>query len=513
MRFRESSAVFDSINVGAAPRVALREYTVYYLKSSCISKKVVEKELELESCIFIMADGARADVFEELLKRGDLTNISKYIIEKGTFTNAVSVFPSTTGPAYAPFLLGRFPGRCNLPGIRWFDRRLYSKRFFSPYRFRSYVGLESFLMNRDISKDAQTLFEVFPRAVNIVSELSRGAGFRGDKTRFSRAYYKIKGHFNHRWDEVDIASRRVFLQSLKSYPQFSYVVFLGIDTYSHLTHPFHGKVVDSYLRIDESVGLIGKTLEDIGKLDKTLLIIASDHGLSQTHSHFDSVEFMNLLGFKTFYYPKIFKHYRDADAANMISGNAMTHLYLKSPEGWGRRSTFEELNGLVSALLDRHEIDIVAGLDEKGRARIRSERGEALAWLDESDYIRYERIYGDPFGYNGLPKKMDRDESLRYSFYTQYPDALLQIIQIFESPRSGDLVVSAKPGFDLRAKHENPEHCSSHGALFREQILVPLGINVKIKKDFVRTVDLYPTILHLLGKPIPRNIDGVSLVS
>jgi arylsulfatase A-like enzyme len=74
-------------------------------------------------------------------------------------------------------------------------------------------------------------------------------------------------------------------------------------------------------------------------------------------------------------------------------------------------------------------------------------------------------------------------------------------------------VVSAKPGFDLRAKHENPEHCSSHGALFREQILVPMGINVKIKKDFVRTVDLYPTILHLLGKPIPRNIDGVSLVS
>ena len=467
----------------------------------------------MESCIFILADGARADVFEELLKRGDLTNISKYIVEKGTFTNAVSVFPSTTGPAYAPFLLGRFPGRSNLPGIRWFDRKLYAKKFFSLYRFRSYVGLESFLMNRDISADAQTLFEIFPGAINIVSELSRGAGFRGDKTRFSRAYYKIKGHFDHHWDEVDIASRRVFLQSLKSYPQFAYVVFLGIDTYSHLTHPFHRKVIDSYLRLDESVGFIGKALEDMGKLDKTLLMIASDHGLSQTHSHFDSVEFMNRLGFKTFYYPKIFKHYRNADAANMISGNAMTHLYIKSPEGWERRTAFEELSGLVGALLERHEVDIVAGLDENGRARIKSERGEALAWLDESGYIRYEKIYGDPFGYNGLPAKMDRVESLMFSFYTQYPDALLQIIQLLESPRSGDLVISAKPGFDLRAKHENPEHCSSHGALFREQILVPLGISVKIKKEFVRTVDLYPTILHLLGKQIPRDIDGVSLVS
>jgi type I phosphodiesterase/nucleotide pyrophosphatase len=467
----------------------------------------------LKSCIFILADGARADVFEELLKRGDLPNISKYIIEKGAFTNAVSVFPSTTGPAYAPFLIGRFPGRCNLPGIRWFDRKLYAKEFFSLYRFRSYVGPESFLMNRDISKDAQTLFEIFPRTINIVNELSRGAGLKGDKTRFLRAYYKIKGHFNNRWDEIDIASRRILLDSLRNCPQFAYVVFLGIDTYSHLTHPFHHKVIDSYLRIDESVGILGKTLEDMGRLDETLLVITSDHGLTPTHSHFDSVEFMNRLGFKTFYYPKIFKHYRNADAANMISGNAMTHLYVKSPEGWERRSTFEELTGLVSSLLERPEVDIVAGLDERRRVRIKSERGEALTWLDESGCIRYENVYGDPFGYNGLPEKMDRDEALRYSFYTKYPDALLQTLQILQSPRSGDLVVSANQGFDLRAKHENPEHCSSHGALFREQILVPLGINVKIKKEFVRTVDLYPTILRLLGKPIPKDIDGVSLVN
>ena len=77
---------------------------------------------EFKSCIFIMADGARADVFQELLGRGDLPNVSKYIVEKGTFRNAVSVFPSTTGPAYAPFIMGRFPGRC--PVVR---RRAYRK--------------------------------------------------------------------------------------------------------------------------------------------------------------------------------------------------------------------------------------------------------------------------------------------------------------------------------------------------------------------------------------------------
>ncbi|HXG30689.1 MAG TPA: alkaline phosphatase family protein [Thermodesulfobacteriota bacterium] len=465
-----------------------------------------------KSCIFIMADGARADVFQHLLQRGDLPNISKYIVEKGSYKNAVSVFPSTTGPAYAPFLMGKFPGRCNLPGIRWFDREVYAKRTFSLYRSRSYVGIEGFLMNWDISKDMPTLFEIFPRSVSILNELSRGAGFRGDKTRFARIYYKVKSHFTNRCDEVDIAARNILLNSLREDPIFTFVVFLGIDTYSHINHPFHTKVIESYLRIDEAVGLLGRVLERERKLDETLLIIVSDHGLTQTHSHFDSLEFMNRLGLKTFYYPNIFRYYRDADAANMVSGNAMTHIYLKSPEGWGRRSTFEELSHIIDRLLQRPEVDIVAGLDEGGRVRIKSERGEALTWLENGKHIRYERVYGDPFGYNGIPDKMDREEALKYSFYTDYPDALLQLIQILESPRSGDIVVSAKQGFDLRARHEKPEHRSSHGALFREHILVPLCISTRINKELVRTVDIYPTILRLLDRPIPDGVDGVSLV-
>jgi hypothetical protein len=221
---------------------------------------------------------------------------------------------------------------------------------------------------------------------------------------------------------------------------------------------------------------------------------------------------MNRLGLKTFYYPNIFRYYRDADAANMVSGNAMTHIYLKSPEGWGRRSTFEELSHIIDRLLQRPEVDIVAGLDEGGRVRIKSERGEALTWLENGKHIRYERVYGDPFGYNGIPDRMDREEALKYSFYTDYPDALLQLIQILESPRSGDIVVSAKQGFDLRARHEKPEHRSSHGALFREHILVPLCISTRINKELVRTVDIYPTILRLLDRPIPDGVDGVSLV-
>jgi hypothetical protein len=207
----------------------------------------------------------------------------------------------------------------------------------------------------------------------------------------------------------------------------------------------------------------------------------------------------------------VFRHFTDADAACLISGNAMANIYVKSPDGWGRKSTFEELHGLVERFLERDEVDIVAGLDERGRARIRSERGEAAAWIDGEGFINYERLSDDPFGYNGLPGRMSAEEALDLSIDTRYPDALLQIIQLLEAPRTGDLVLSANPGYDLRAKHESPEHRSSHGALFREHMLVPVAISAAVGKEHMRTVDIYPTILSLMGKPLPDNIDGADL--
>ena len=79
-------------------------------------------EALVERTIVLLADGARADVIDELATQGKLPNISAHIIEPGAKLDAVTVFPSTTGPAYFPFLTGCTPGACNVPGIRWFDK-------------------------------------------------------------------------------------------------------------------------------------------------------------------------------------------------------------------------------------------------------------------------------------------------------------------------------------------------------------------------------------------------------
>lgn len=458
-----------------------------------------------------MADGARPDVFGQLLDKGDLPNISKYVVDKGTYTNGITVFPSTTGPAYTPYILGKFPGRCNFPGIRWFDKKEFSKTFFSFKRFRSYIGYETYFMNHDVSKDHKTIFEIIPQSLSILNEISRGITPGGDKTKYSKIYYKLKSHFTEKTNEVDQVSRRIILDHSNHLPEFSFVVFLGIDNYSHLTHPFHKHVIDSYRIIDKTVGEIATALWENSMLDETLFLIVSDHGLTQTHSHFDLLEYMNKSGFKTLYYPYVFRNLFNATAANMVSGNSMSNLYFKGGSGWNGFNP-GDIHDFIDKLIARPEIDILLARQQENRIKVMSKRGSAQTWIDSYNKIHYEVIDNDPFGYEALPMIMSSYDALKYSYETDYPDALVQINQLFESPRAGDIVVSASLGYDLRAKHENPEHSSSHGSLHRDHMLVPIAINANIRSEYIRTVDLFPTVLELLGYDIPKSLDGKSLL-
>ena len=105
---------------------------------------------------------------------------------------------------------------------------------------------------------------------------------------------------------------------------------------------------------------------------------------------------------------------------------------------------------------------------------------------------------------------MSFQESLERSFETGHPDALAQIAQLWRSRRSGDLVVSAMPGWDLRERYEHPEHLSSHGALHAGHMLVPFAASAPLTEGPMRTADVFATVLDHLGREAPAGIDGVS---
>src|SRR5262245_10430082 len=388
-------------------------------------------------CLLLLVDGSRSDVFRELCEGGELPHCDRFFRQGGRFSDAVSVFPSTTGPAYLPFLTGCYPGTCDVPGIRWFDKKAYGLGSPRSKRYRRYVGFESFLMNRDLKSDKRTLFQFFQHPVNIFSPINRGTTSRANKTTHSRIWYWYYAHLTDRWSMVDEAAATKLLKALEEETDFAFVVFPAVDEFSHLAYPRHEKTIEAYLKVDAAVGRIVQKLKDKGWLEETLVVLVSDHGLSATQMHFGVGSVWEERGIRTFYYPKIMKW--DFEAASMVSGNGMIHLYFKDPRepasrGWVGRTPFELLEEdrgeLLEALLDQPAVDILAGQSADGSIVAMSRRGRAKI-QSRDGFLHYEVKGGDPFGYGPLPPSMSDREALQWTSASEYPDALVQLTQIF----------------------------------------------------------------------------------
>jgi hypothetical protein len=136
-------------------------------------------------------------------------------------------------------------------------------------------------------------------------------------------------------------------------------------------------------------------------------------------------------------------------------------------------------------------------------------RGSATAW-EEKDRFFYRRNDGDPLGVGRDLHCLTGDESHDAMAETDYPDGLVQIVRLALAPRSGEIILSAARDWDFRARHEPIPHVSSHGALHREHMLVPLLVNAPVSRTPRRTVDVMPSALAALGKTIPPGLDGAS---
>jgi hypothetical protein len=89
---------------------------------------------------------------------------------------------------------------------------------------------------------------------------------------------------------------------------------------------------------------------------------------------------------------------------------------------------------------------------------------------------------------------------------------MAQIATIAMSSRSGEIILSAARGWDYRSKYEPIPHVSSHGALHREHMLVPLLTSRRYAGTPRRTTDVMPSALEALGREIPRGLDGASFI-
>lgn len=424
---------------------------------------------------------------------------------EGSLQTLSSVFPSVTGPAYAPFLVGMHPGSVGLPGLRWYDRSRGAARW--PPHARSYVGAEMLCVDGDMSGTAHTMFELAESSIGALSVIGRGlrrrdrigrgaifaartaiTHFRGDV----RGWLDIDRHIG---DEV---VRRVHLHR----PEYVFAAFTGIDKTSHASGAAAPEVLEAMRIVDDVAGRIRADAEHSGRWRTMQLWVVSDHGHSPVSRHDDLAAAIAAMGHRTLAHPWVFT--LDPDVAVMVSGNAMAHVYVDLSlrtrafwpllaGGWGE---------LASALLERESVDLLLLPLSASACEVRSRvRGRALLeWRDA--LYSYRPITGDPLG-TGELDGLTADESYSATINGDYPDALVQIARLVECDRSGDIILSASRQWDFRARHEPIRHVSAHGALHREHMLVPLLTNRPLARTPRRTVDLMPSACDTLGIPAP----------
>jgi hypothetical protein len=463
--------------------------------------------------IILVADGARADAFDAGLAAGTLPALGR-LRDEGGMHAVTTVFPSVTGPAYAPFLTGRFPGPIGLPGLRWYDRA--RTRCRRPPYCRSYLSSEMRHMDGDLDAHVPTLFELSPSRFHAMSMIGRGAARREQLGRGLRLLLRIarthwKGDVGG-WLEIDRVIGRTAAHRIRTRrPALSFIALLGLDKTSHATGHASPDAHGAIRTLDAVVAELRHDAERNGQWEKTHLWIVSDHGHSAVHAHDDLAIALRNDGHRVIAHPWIYA--RRPDAAVMVSGNAMAHIYLelahRARPWWpALRARWEPL---VESLLRRPSVDVVLLPESPTRCEVRA-RGRGAAVVErDGDRYSYRPLSGDPLAL-GEQHALTAAQAHDVTLATDYPDSLVQIAHLAGSARAGEIILSAARGWDFRARYEPIPHVSTHGALHREHMLVPLLTNHPVSRPPRRTVDVMPSALRALGLAVPAGLDGVSFV-
>jgi predicted AlkP superfamily pyrophosphatase or phosphodiesterase len=448
------------------------------------------------SSVILVADGLTPGLLDAAMRAGEVPALAA-LADDGVHHVLTTVFPSVTGVAYIPMLTGVHPADAGVPGLRWYDRSHRLPAILG--HSRSYVGTQIRSINDDLSPTVATAFErAAGAALGMEAVVTRGLPAHRQLDRgVIHAARVIHAHVTgdaDRWLALEEELAATLVRRIREErPRFVFAAFTGGDKAAHRGGEHAPGMMRSLKLVDRVVQAIREDAERDGRWSKMQLWVVSDHGHSEVHSHLDLAAELRDKGARVRSHPWTFPD--QSQAAVMVSGNSMAHVYLglddrtRQPwsalqQRWRAETEWLWTHPAVDLLAAQTSPKIVAVWKQGQRGEIsRTARG-----------FSYRHVDGDPLGIDAFEDLCDEAVHDR-SLATDYPDSVAQLAHLVVAPRSGDLVISATPGWDLRRQYEPIDHVSSHGALHAAHMLVPLVGNRRIKERPRRTMDLHQFVL------------------
>jgi hypothetical protein len=469
-------------------------------------------------------------------------NISQYFLTGGAFTACgVSVWPSSSIPAHTGIVTGCYPRRTGVMGQRQFDTE---RR-----RYTSYIGLGILAHRVVLERGVKTIGEWFPRvrSLNVVQVANRGCSL----------YVPTPPH-----DELAVLrlAQVMDLAGLfgkKEIPRIAVITLPDIDHLTHNNFVSDEKSIDLYLRTDRTVGTILDLYRRKGIFEKTLFVVAADHGMGEVRNHVTIDNLMHDMRFDTF---QSFKwtavpawgsfeanaHLgtrrrfdRVYNSVALWGGNSDALLYVKGQQdgraNWDIPVTDTMLQrytvggtqiDIIRRLLDYSPgIGLIFTNPEKDTFNVYGYGGQGQIrerMMNHRQEFSYRVISGqDPLEYADDPATapfvktgawLDDQRWLQLTYLAHYPDAMRRIASSFGHPNAASMHIVAADDWDFTPYYVAKRVLvGSHGSLNAQQSLVPImfhGPGIKRGElAYGRTVDILPTILAYFGHEQP-DLDG-----
>jgi hypothetical protein len=367
-------------------------------------------------------------------------------------------------------------------------------------------------MDDDLSPATPTAFELVDgNALGSAAMVTRGLPRKNRLDRGLRvAASVIRAHVTGdvaRWAALEEALADTLVMRIRrERPRFVFASFTAGDKAAHAGGAGAAGVRRSLRLVDHVAGSIRRDAERDGRWSAMHLWVVSDHGHSAVETHMDLAAELRNMGARVRSHPLTFPD--RSEAAVMVSGNSMAHVYL----GLGARTRClwpelaPEWMSRIGALWSHRAIDLVASRLAPASVEVRRGIDRAEIVVGRKG-ISYRPSSGNPLGIDPFEALCDAAAHER-TLGSQYPDGVVQLARLVLAERSGDLVLSATPGWDLRRSYEPIDHVSSHGALHAAHMLVPLVGNRRLAETPRRTVDLHRFLMKALGPGERRDSGG-----
>ena len=494
-----------------------------------------------KSVVLFFVDGLDRNRVNSLLAEGRLPTIQRLFIEGGVgVEHAVTSIPAMTYPNTVSLLTGRFPGHHGIVGNQWFDRRtLASTDYIRASHYQS--------GNFDFR--CETIYEMLTDhfTVSLQCHTHRGATIAHTNEVPTGMAWAVGLYQNV--DELAGASLEyvgAYANRVGRWPSLLTFYFPGIDEIGHRGGSDSSTYAAAVENIDRQIQRVTDAMARNSLLERTTLILVTDHAHPdvQNKKEFDLVDWLQeerqLRVHRGIYitsdYLAAFDYFKNIDAVVIDGSFRRLYVHLKGERGWNYPVAADDISRLLNGNAGRNRtplwelpgIELVCTSPASGTVHVFSRRGAGIIERKTEEETTLYRILpgpvepGDPLGFSGDAALAAFTQAgwhtsrdwLAATAASAHPDFVPQIVELFDSPRAGDLVVFAAPDW-VFSGHGDGEH----GSCLPDDMLIPMyfagpGIPGGTSIPHARLVDVAPTLLDLLdeGDRIKDyRFDGVSI--